>query len=156
MRKNIVSVDSKGVENEGDWLDLGEVAQVEISSEDPGHPIEAALQQNGGAGWRASEPGPQRIRLLFDEPQRVQRIELQVNEESQTRTQELVLRWSDDQGKNYREIVRQQYNFNPSGSRTEREEYTVNLSGVTALELEIIPDISRSAAKASLARLRVG
>jgi hypothetical protein len=155
MRKTIVAVGPHGVEKEGDWLDLAELAQVEISSEDPAHPIEAALQQNGGAEWRAAEPGPQKIRLLFDEPQRVQRIELKVNEENQPRTQELVLRWSDDGGKNYREIVRQQYNFN-SGSRTEREEYTVNLSGVTALELEIIPDISRSAAKASLARLRVG
>jgi hypothetical protein len=156
MRKNIVPVKTGRVETAGDWLDLGELAEVEISSEDPSHPIEAALQPNLGPGWRAAEPGRQTIRLLFDEPQRVRRIQLQVNEEHQARTQELVLRWSDDRGKNYREIVRQQYNFTPSGSTTEREEYTLNLSGVTALELEITPDISHSAAKASLARLRVG
>ena len=42
MRKRIVPV-VQASEIEGDWLDLGSLAEVEISSEDPEHPIESAL-----------------------------------------------------------------------------------------------------------------
>jgi hypothetical protein len=48
-------------------------------------------------------------------------------------------------------IVRQQYMFSPPNTTQEVEDYTVELNGVTALELEIIPDISGGAAAASLA-----
>ena len=58
-------------------------------------------------------------------------------------------------GRTYREIVRQQYNFNPPGTTSELEDYTVDLSGVTGLELSITPDIGGSGARASLARLRL-
>ena len=37
----------------------------------------------------------------------------------------------------------------------EVEDYDVELDGVTALELKIVPDISRGSARASLAQLRV-
>jgi len=52
---------------------------AEISSEDPSHPFENALQ--GGGGWRAAAPGPQVIRLNFDEPQSIRRIRLTFREE---------------------------------------------------------------------------
>ena len=156
MRKNIVSRDTiSDVDNEHDWLDLGKLAQVEISSEDPSHPIESALQPGGGSGWRAAEPGQQVVRLLFDQPQGSSVIHLLVTEKELARTQEFVLRWSRDHGRTYREIVRQQYNFNPPGTTSEQEDYTVDLSGVTALELSITPDIGGSGARASLARLRL-
>ncbi|HBG04931.1 MAG: hypothetical protein A2075_14750 [Geobacteraceae bacterium GWC2_58_44] len=156
MRKNIVPRETHiGLDIEKDWLNLGNLAQVEISSEAPSHPIESALQPDGGAGWRAAEPGLQVIRLLFDQPLSIRRIFLVIEEQERPRTQELVLRWSRDQGRSYRELIRQQYNFNPPGTISEREEYTVNLTEVTALELEINPDISGSGARASLARLRL-
>ena len=154
MRKNIVPRETPGGLPTGkEWFDLGKMAQVEISSEDPMQPIESALHPVGASGWRAAEPGPQVIRLLFDQPQKVKRIYLLITEEELPRTQEFVLRWSQDQGQTYREIVRQQYNFNPPGTTVEQEEYTVDLSGVTALELDITPDIGGSAARASLGRL---
>jgi len=37
----------------------------------------------------------------------------------------------------------------------EFEDYTVNLAGVTALELRIIPDINGGDARASVAQLRI-
>ena len=37
----------------------------------------------------------------------------------------------------------------------ESEDYRVNLNGVTALELEIVPDISGGDASASLAQMRL-
>lgn len=156
MRKQIVSLESRsGIEMEKEWLDLGDLAQVELNSEEPGHPIESALKPDGGSGWRAAEPGPQVIRLLFDRPLAIRRVYLLIEERERARTQELVLRWSQDQGRSYRELVRQQYNFAPPGTLSEEEDYTVNLTGVTALELEIVPDLGGSPARASLARLRL-
>src|SRR5579862_7692940 len=55
-------------------LDLANAVTVEITSEDETHPIECALEVRGARGWRAAEPGPQIIRLLFDEPQHLKRI----------------------------------------------------------------------------------
>lgn len=156
MRKNIVPRPASEAEREQGWLSLEKLARVEMSSEDPSHPIESALLHDPGSGWRAAEPGAQFIRLLFDEPVNLRRIFLRINEEDRSRTQELVLRWSQDQGRSYLEIVRQQYNFNPPGTTSEQEEYSVDLAGVTALEIEIVPDISGSSARASLARLRLG
>jgi hypothetical protein len=71
------------------------------------------------------------------------------------RTQEFVLRWSPDHGHSFREIVRQQWNFSPPGTIRETEDYTVNLSDVTVLELRILPDQSGGTARASLASLRL-
>lgn len=153
MRKTIISRESREEPRGGsNWLDLGSIASVEVSSEDPAQPIDAALQPVGAPGWRAAEPGPQMIRILFDQPQRLSRIYLLINEEQVPRTQEFVLRWSGD-GKSFREIVRQQFTFSPPGTSVEQEEFRVELAGVAVLELEIMPDISGSAARASLGRL---
>jgi hypothetical protein len=89
---------------------------VEVSSEDPApHPVEEALRIGGRAGWRAGASGPQTLRLRLDEAQRLQRIRVYFEETQHERPQEFVLRWSAD-GKSFREIVRQQWNFSPSGS----------------------------------------
>ena len=136
------------------WLDLQSLAQVELTSEDAANPIEAAFVPSG-LGWRAAQAGEQTIRLLFDELQRVRRIQLLFHEDHQARTQEFVLRWSPDGGQSYREIVRQQYNFSPPGMTRESEDYAVDLAGVTALELRIVPDISGGDARASVAQLRI-
>ena len=68
-----------------DWLKLAELAEVEITSEDTGHPIEAALLPGESAGWRAAVPGRQTIRLLFAQPQALRRIRLCFVENSSPR-----------------------------------------------------------------------
>jgi len=138
-----------------DWLDLEQLVRVEITSEDAEHPIESALIENNDSGWRANEPGKQTIRLVFDNPQKITRIQLLFEESKHERTQEFVLRWSPDDVDTNREIVRQQYNFNPGANTRELEDYTVNLDGVLILEMNITPDISGGNARASLARLRL-
>jgi hypothetical protein len=137
------------------WLDLERRAQVEITSEDADYPIEAALIAGTGSGWKAAQPGEQTIRLRFDEPLRLQRIHLVFLEDERERTQEFVLRWSADGGQSYREVVRQQYNFSPPEAVREVEDYDVDLNGVTALELKMVPDISGGSARAWLAQLRI-
>jgi hypothetical protein len=156
MRKRIIGHDPREViAAEPGWLDLDLWAQVEITSEDAGYPIESALIPGTGLGWRAAQPGEQLIRLLFDEPRSLRRIHLMFHEGEQARTQEFVLRWSADGGLSYREILRQQYNFSPPEATREVEDYDIDLHGVTALELKIVPDISGGKARASLAQLRV-
>jgi hypothetical protein len=53
------------------------------------------------------------------------------------------------------EIVRQQWNFSPPETVRELQEYHVELSDVTVLELIITPDISGGMARASVKSLRV-
>jgi|ERR1022692_386113 hypothetical protein len=137
------------------WLELDSAASVEVTSEEKEHPVESALVLGEMRGWRAATSGTQVIRLLFDKPQRLSRISLVFEETEVQRTQEFVLRWSPDGGRSFREIVRQQWNFSPPETTGENEEYQVQLSGVTVLELVIVPDISRGAARASLKRLRL-
>ena len=79
-----------------------------------------------------------------------------VFEETETeRTQEFVLRWSGDGGRSFRKIVRQQWNFSPPNTIREVEEYQVEITDATVLELVIVPDISRGVARASLKSLRL-
>jgi hypothetical protein len=156
MRKHIIGHGPGEVAAaEPGWMDLEQLAEVEITSEDVDHPIEAALIPGVGSGWRAGQPGEQTIRLRFNEPLRLKRIHLVFQEEEQERTQEFVLRWSPDGGQSYREIVRQQYNFSPPGAASELEDYDVDLDGATVLELRIVPNISGGSARASLAQLRL-
>ena len=126
---------------------------VEVTSEEKDHPVESIFVSGETRGWRATEPGPQTIRLVFDQPQRLKRISLVFEENETARTQEFVLRWSCDGGLPFREIVRQQWNFSPPQTIREAEEYQVELSNVTVLELIIVPNISGGTARASLKSL---
>ncbi len=154
MRKRVIkSPDDASKNASAEWLDLERLAQVEVTSEEEAHPVEAALLLDKEAGWRAAEPGEQRIRILFDEPQKLRRIQLLfvVQEE---RTQEFTLRWVNEEGQT-QEIARQQYNFSTGGTTRELEEYSVELEEVAVLELHLIPDISGGQARASLEQLRL-
>lgn len=155
MRKTIAPEQSKdSATAELPWIDLDRRASIEVTSEDPAYPVEHALGMGRGAGWRADTAGPQTLRLRFDKPQRVQRIQVRFEESSHERRQEFLLRYSSD-GRSYREIVRQQWNFSPSGSTSEAEDYVVSLASVSLLELHIVPDTSGGDARASLAELRI-
>ena len=125
------------------WLDVERAAVVEITSEEKGYPVESAFVSGEMRGWRAAEPGPQTIRLIFDQPQKLKQISLVFEEKENSgtsallrqyarsrnikssfqipRTQEFVLSWSSDGGSSFREIVRQH---------------------VTVLELTIVPNTS--------------
>jgi hypothetical protein len=156
MRKRLITPSPQDAPplDEG-WLDLDGAAMVEVTSEEKEYPVESALVSGETRGWRAASPGTQTIRLIFDQPQRLRRISLAFEENEINRTQEFVLRWSPDGGRSFREIVRQQWNFSPPDTVREVEEYQVELSDVTVLELIIVPDNSRGAARASLKSLRL-
>jgi len=156
MRKHIIaSTEPSHSRKVEEWLNLEEAASVEVSSEDPQHPIESAFKHGETLGWRADESGAQKIRLLFDEPKDLRRIWLRFSEPEVERTQQFTLSWADSQTAPFREIVRQQWNFNPRTSAEEIEDYRVDLSHVLALELAIDPDLGKGQAYAALAEWRV-
>jgi hypothetical protein len=156
MRKRLIAADPQATpQTERNWLDLGSVATVEVTSESKEHPVESALLLSETSGWRADQPGTQIIRLLFDHPLNLKRISLVFEETETARTQEFVLRWSSDLGRSFREIARQQWNFSPPTTVREIEEYSVNLQDVSVVELEIVPNKSGGEVRASLESLRL-
>ena len=156
MRKRLITTTQKDRPlPDAEWLDLENLAEVELTSEDPAHPIESALLPDGGSGWRAAQPGEQTIRVLFTRPLQIGRISIEFVECSIERTQEFVLRWVAHEEQFAREIVRQQWNFSPSGATVETEDYRVDLTAVSVIELTINPDTSGGEARASLSRLRL-
>lgn len=156
MRKQVIAQESRGERPaEGTFLDLEKLSRVEITSEDPAHTIESALVPGSGSGWRAAGPGPQRVRVFFDVPQRVRRVRLVFEEAQAERTQEFALSWIPAGENAGRFLVRQQYTFSPGGATREVEEYAFDLEGAAALELEVVPDISKGAAVASLVSFQI-
>ncbi len=156
MRKRLITpIPQDARYRDEGWLDLDRAAVVEVTSEEKDYPVESALVSGKMRGWRAADAGTQTIRLIFDQPQRLRRISLVFEENEIKRTQEFVLRWSPDGGHSFREIVRQQWNFSPPDTVREVEEYQVELSDVTVLELIMVPNNSGGAARASLKNLRL-
>ena len=139
MRKSILfrNVDH-AVPSSDQWLNLEELARVEVSSEDPSYPFENALYGTERSGWRASTPGPQTIRLTLDEPQSIRRIRLEFREDGPERVQEFAL-YATTANQARKEVLRQQWTFSPGGSTREIEDYPVELVDVTAIELQIDP-----------------
>ena len=156
MRKRVVGPQraEAGGESEQGWLNLEEIATIEFTSEDLSFPVESAFASADGPGWRASQKGTQQIRIIFDEPVSLHRMQLRFHESECERTQEFTIRWSAADGQT-REIVRQQWNFSPAGSTTEFEDCVVELEAVSVLELTIDPDLSRREAIASLLSWRM-
>ena len=158
MRKSIIKPDGGPSSQINDhWRELERITRVEISSEDPAFPIEQALGKALTAGWKAATTGPQVIRIHFDEPMTIRRIQLRFVERAVERTQEFVLMAG--VGTELREVMRQQWTFSPQGSTEEIEDHTVDLKGVTTIELRIDPDRSHdpnlSQAYASLQSLKL-
>jgi len=54
-------------------MDLGRIATVEVTSEDPNFPIESVFGANGGPGWRTFQQGSQQVRLICDQALAVHR-----------------------------------------------------------------------------------
>jgi hypothetical protein len=156
MRKRLITPTQEAVRSRGEGrLDVERAAVVEFTSEDKDYPLECAFISGEARGWRAAVPGAQTIRLVFDQPTRLKLISLVFEENEVARTQEFLLRWSPDGGSSFKEIVRQQWNFSPPETTREVEEYQVEFSNVSVLELIITPSVSGGAARASLKSMRL-
>ncbi len=157
MRKRIIGSDDS-IEHSCNpkWMDIEEIALVEVTSEDPEHPVELGLSREKAGEWRASGPGEQIIRLIFDNPQRIRLMSLKFVESEIQRTQQFEIAFSVEEAGNFQHLVRQQWNFAPeNGSSTEVENYHCSIEHASALELRIIPDISGGMARASLQQWKI-
>ncbi len=55
MLKKLINSDTIRPHSQEEWLDLEEIARVEVTSENPNFPIEAALAAGERSGWRAAK-----------------------------------------------------------------------------------------------------
>ncbi|MBV9443414.1 MAG: hypothetical protein JO217_12035 [Acidobacteriaceae bacterium] len=155
MQKTLIGNPTAAVrENGGQWLDLSELAGIELTSESASDPVERAFSGTA-EGWKASGPGPQTLRLVFHRPQSIRRVHLEFTETEQERTQEFSLKCSQGGSAAEREVVRQRWNFSPQGATREVEDYAVELDDVRVLELTIDPDLGRNRSVATLRRWMV-
>ena len=156
LRKQIVPRrSSESASREGE-ISIPDVATVQVTSEEADHPIDNAFDQNrgpGGSRWIAAGPGEQTVTLLFDRPQTIRQIGLEVEELVVSRTQEVAVSTSSDGGQTCREIVRQEFNFSPPGTSFERELWSTSAGAVTHLRLEIKPDKGGRVGRATLTSL---
>jgi hypothetical protein len=156
LRKQIVprrSSEPLPFENE---ISVADVATVQVTSEEADHPIDNAFDHNrgpGGSRWIAAEPGEQTLILLFDRPQTIRKIGLEVEDLAVSRTQELSVSVSSDGGRTYRELVRQEFNFSPPDTTFEREIWSTAATAVTHLRVEIKPDKGGRTGRATLTSL---
>lgn len=164
MRKKILEPDREvpsavgAYDRDGTELDLHRLATVLVSSEASEFPVDNAFDDQRGRGasrWVAAETGEQTLILELDAPQRIRRVELEVEETEVARTQELTLAASSDGGRSYRELVRQEYCFSPPGTTFERESWSFELEGVTHLRLRLWPDKGGRPCRASVTSLVV-
>jgi hypothetical protein len=140
---------------EREWLPVKRLARIEASSEDVEHPVDDALAPEARTEWRAAKPGPQVIEIRFKEVRHVRHIRLVIVDPDQARTQEFTLSWSSRRGEQHRTIVRQQFNFSPTGATTEVEDYQVDLPAAKVLQLRIVPDINGTPAVARVTEFLV-
>ena len=156
MRKQIIKSQSAAAAQPSGGLDVGAIATVLVTSELSGHPVENAFDGRRGPGssrWIAETGEEQTLMLAFDAPQAIRTVELEIEETEQGRTQELQLAVSRDDGQTYRELLRQEFNFAPSGTTFEREEWNIGAEGITHLRLQIKPDKGGRPCRASLTAL---
>jgi hypothetical protein len=156
LRKQIVPRRSRESLTLDGEISIPDLATVQVTSEDRDHPIDNAFDHTrgpGGSRWIADGPGEQTLILLFDTPQTIRKIGLEVEELALNRTQELSVSVSSDGGRTYRELVRQEFNFSPPGTSFERELWSTSAGDVTHLRLEIKPDKGGRVGRATLTSL---
>jgi len=133
-------------------------ATMFVTSESGYHPVDHLFDGRNGPGgtrWIASADGDQTLTLAFDAPQTIREVALETEEQSACRTQVLTLSLSQDDGRTYREIVRQEFNFSPPDTTFEREVWSVPASHATRLRIVIQPDKGGAPGRATLTSLSI-
>ena len=154
MRKQVIGgIEASEIDGK-DWLDLEAIAEVMVSSEAPAHPIENALVGTGSGHWQAAVVGASTITLRFDTPQVFTATRIEFAEAAHERSQEWAISAVFADGTE-RELLRQGWNFSPSGSREQREQYTLSTAPVHSLTLWIDPDRGQNRYPATLQAWRL-
>ena len=160
LRKQIVAnpPQAAAIGTEPAGLHVPALATVLVTSESGDYPVDHLFDGRNGPGgtrWVASADGEQTLILAFDTPQAIREVGLEVEEPSASRTQVLTLSLSQDGGRTYREIVRQEFNFSPPGTTFEREVWNVSAGHVTHLRIAIQPEKGGAPHRATLTSLTI-
>jgi hypothetical protein len=158
IRKKIVPTLAEDSRSAEPGVSVADTAEVLVSSESPDHPIHYLFDGRSGPRgtyWLASTPGDQTIVLAFDVPQNIRRVTVEVEEASISRTQEMTLSYSQDGGRKYSEVLRQEYTFSPPTTTFEQEDWTINVLNVTHLRVWIRPDKADRPVFATMTTLRL-
>ena len=158
LRKKPLAAGATMSASVADAIDIAGCATIAYSSENPRHPVEHMLDGRSGPGatrWTSARPDTvEHIVVEFDQPQPISRLAYEVEEAMRERTQEIRVEVSEDQGRTYRQILVQEYNFSPGGATYQREELRFNLLHVSRLRLTIVPNKNGSGT-ATLTALRL-
>ena len=148
LRKRPLEADAATSARAAGEIDIAGCATIAYSSEDPAHPVEHMLDGRCGPGatrWISARPDTvEHIVVEFDRPQAISRLVYEVEEATRERTQEVRVEVSEDDGRSYRQILVQEYNFSPGGATYQQEEQRFNLLQVTHLRFTIVPNKSGS------------
>jgi hypothetical protein len=162
LRKLIIPAaphpDDPRTSDEAERMYIPELATVLVTSEAAEHPVDCLFDGHGGPGgtrWVAAVDGEQELILAFDTPQTIQEVGLETEEFQASRTQVLTLALSQNGGRTYREVLRQEFNFSPPGTTFERERWIVPATMVSHLRVTIRPDKGDKPGRASLTSLTI-
>ena len=129
------------------WLDLEALAAVTIT-------VGGERVARSAHGWSADCPGEQMIEIRFRHSTSVSRLRVVSREVDQSRTQEMTIWACLRRGEGHREVLRQRFSFRP-GATAQVEEYALQLTEVSALQVRIVPCIDGRRAVARVSELRV-
>ena len=129
------------------WLDLEALADVTIT-------VGGERVARSPHGWSADRPGEQMIEIRFRHSTSVSRLRVVSWEVDQSRTQEMTIWACLRRGEGHREVLRHRFTFRP-GATAQVEEYALQLTEVSALQLRIVPCIDGRRAVARVSELRV-
>src|SRR5262245_63337622 len=118
LRKHLLTDDPAEHVTAPGEKDIAALATVGVTSEATNYPIDNAFDSHrgpGGSRWVAGAPGLQRLLLVFDVPQTLRMLCLEVEERDVSRTQELHVSISRAGGRTYQTLLRQEYTFSPPG-----------------------------------------
>lgn len=136
-------------------LELERAAVVEVTSEEKEFPVESALLAGETCGWRAASPGTQTIRLVFDELQKLKHISLISRKNKRSARKNSSCDGLRIKGNRFEKLCASSGTSAHPTQFARTEEYQLELSGVTVLELTIVPDVGGGTAHASLKSMRL-
>jgi len=144
MRKRLMSAQVSDCAGGQGRIDIAGLALFRFSSEDPEHPLEHLVDGCCGRGatrWAGAQADTTEcIELEFEPAQEISRLIYEVEESGVERTQQVRVEISTDQGRIYRQVLAQDYNFSPYGATFQREEVDLNGRPITHVKLTIVPN----------------
>lgn len=127
----------------GDEIDLPAVAKVSVSSEKSLYPIDNVFDAQrgpGGSCWVASESGEQTVIVSFDSPRALRAVAIELEERGGTRTQEVTVSTSADDGETYQAVASETFELAPYGTSFAAKTFPVSREAVTHVKLLVRPE----------------